>query len=74
MKMDIEGAELNGLIGGTTLLQNCKKMVIEVPEKRNDFQDIKQLLLENKYKIERIDEGNILCTKKGGVINGNSKK
>ena len=64
MKMDIEGAELDGLIGGTALLQTCKKMVIEVPEDRRDFEDIKQLLVENKYKIERLDKGNILCSKK----------
>lgn len=64
MKMDIEGAELNALIGGSKLLQSCEKMVIEVPEKRKDFEDISQLLTENKYKIERLDEGNILCVKK----------
>ena len=64
MKMDIEGAELHGLLGGEVLLHNCKKMVIEVPEDRRDFEDIKQLLQENRYKIERLDKGNILCTKK----------
>jgi len=64
MKMDIEGAELGALIGGSNLLYNCKKMVIEVPEDRGDFSDIKKLLLKNKYKIDRLDEGNILCTKK----------
>lgn len=66
MKMDIEGAELDGLIGATKLLKNCGKMVLEVPEERKDFEDIKQLLSENKYRIKRLDEGNILCTKKGG--------
>lgn len=64
MKMDIEGAELNALLGGESLLKTCKRMVIEVPEDRRDFEDIKQLLIENKYKIERLDEGNILCEKK----------
>ncbi len=64
MKVDIEGAELDCLIGATTLLQTCKKLVLEVPEGRKDTEDIKQLLRENKYKIERLDEGNILCTKK----------
>lgn len=64
MKMDIEGAELNGLKGATTLLKTCKKIIIEVPEERDDFNKISQLLRDNKYKIERIDEGNILCVKK----------
>lgn len=64
IKMDIEGAELDCLIGSTKLLQTCKKMVLEVPEERRDFEDIKQLLSENKYKIKRLDVGNIMCTKK----------
>jgi len=64
MKMDIEGAELGGLIGGKELLQNCGKMVIEAPEDRRDFKDIEQVLLENKYRIERLDEGNIFCIKR----------
>ena len=65
MKMDIEGAELQGLKGGSRLLESCEKMVIEVPEKRKDFQDIKKLLIKSKYEIKRLDEGNILCTKGG---------
>jgi len=64
MKMDIEGSELNALKGATTSLRSCKKMVIEVPENRKDFNDIKELLINNKYKIERLDEGNVLCIKK----------
>jgi len=64
MKMDIEGAEFNGLMGGIELLKTCKKMIIEVPEVRKDFEDIQQLLRNNKYRIERLDEGNILCVKK----------
>ncbi len=64
MKMDIEGAELDCLIGATELLKTCKRMVLEVPEGRRDEEDIKQLLIESRYKIERLDEGNILCTKK----------
>jgi len=64
LKMDIEGAELDALIGAPELLTNCETMVIEVPEERRDFEDIKQLLLENRYKIKRLDEGNILCSKK----------
>ena len=64
MKMDVEGAELDCLIGAKSLLKTCKQMVIEVPEERKDFEDIRQLLIENKYKIKRLDEGNILCTKK----------
>lgn len=67
MKMDIEGAELQALKGATTLLQSCKKMIIEVPEDRKDFKDIKELLILNKYKIKRLDEGNILCEKKGEI-------
>lgn len=64
MKMDIEGAELGALKGATTLLCSCKKMVIEVPEKRKDFKEIMKLLVLNNYCVERLDEGNILCTKK----------
>jgi len=64
LKMDIEGAELRALIGGPNLLSSCKTMVLEVPEDRKDYSDIKQLLIKNKYKIKRLDEGNILCTKK----------
>ncbi len=64
MKMDIEGAELPALQGATTLLSSCKKMVLEVLEERKDFEDIKQLLQENRYKINRLDKGNILCSKK----------
>lgn len=64
MKMDIEGAELQALIGGKNLLKTCKKMIIEMPEERYDFKDIKELLVDNKYKIKRLDQGNILCTKK----------
>lgn len=64
MKMDIEGAELRALHGATTLLHSCKKIVIEVPEERKDFKEIEKLLIDNKYKINRLDEGNILCFKK----------
>ena len=64
MKMDIEGVELEALAGGRELLKTCEKMVIEAPGDREDYEDIKQLLQENKYKIKRLDEGNILCTKK----------
>lgn len=64
MKIDIEGAELQALQGATTSLRSCNKMVIEIPEDREDFNDIKELLIKNKYKIERLDIGNILCEKK----------
>ena len=64
MKIDIEGAELQALQGATTSLRSCSKMVIEIPEDRKDFESIKELLIKNKYKIERLDIGNILCVKK----------
>jgi len=74
MKMDIEGAELKALTGGVKLLEDCNKIVMEVPEARKDYEDIKQLLIKNHYKIERLDEGNILCIKREVSNNGNSKK
>ena len=64
MKIDIEGAELQALQEATTLLCSCKKMVIEAPKERKDFKEIMKLLIVNKYNVERLDVGNILCMKK----------
>ena len=64
MKMDIEEAELVALEGASETLKRCDKIVIEAPEDRDDYLDIYDLLKGAKYKLERLDKGNLIATKK----------
>jgi len=69
MKMDIEEAEVVALEGAEDTLKRCDKVVIEAPEDREDYSKIYDLLKAAKYKISRINEGNILAEKEKGVYN-----
>lgn len=58
MKMDIEGSEVEVLKSPKNVLKKIKKIVLETHDNNHD--EVKELLLKNKYKVRLVDNGRII--------------
>lgn len=53
IKIDIEGEEVNSLLGAKNTLKNTRKIIVEVHSDDN-LQKVKQLLLSHQFNIEEV--------------------
>jgi FkbM family methyltransferase len=63
MKVDVEGHELNALMGAKKTIEKCRPVIVlEVWRKRtNRFQKIKDFMESVNYKIEHISADDFIC-------------